>query len=134
MEYELTSRRLREALNDKNLKPQELSVRSGVSKASISQYVNGSHSPSNLSSSRMASVLEVNPLWLMGFDVPKYKEEDHITPSAAASTPAPSPMESQLLDNFRQLNSEGQQKAVAYVSDLADLPKYKKVSDSKAMA
>ncbi|MBQ8559087.1 MAG: helix-turn-helix domain-containing protein [Tyzzerella sp.] len=52
------------------MKPQELANRSEVNKASISQYINGSHKPSNISAGKMASVLQVNPLWLMGFDVP----------------------------------------------------------------
>jgi transcriptional regulator with XRE-family HTH domain len=66
-----TARRIREALNDCNMKPQELADASNVSKASVSQYVNGSHAPSNLSAGKMAAVLGVNPLWLMGFDAPK---------------------------------------------------------------
>ncbi|MDE7445806.1 MAG: helix-turn-helix domain-containing protein [Lachnospiraceae bacterium] len=70
MKNEITAKRLQNALSDKNMKPQELADKSGVSKASISQYVNGSHAPSNISSDKMAKVLNVNPLWLMGFDVP----------------------------------------------------------------
>lgn len=70
MKYEITAKRLKQALNNKNMIPQELAERSQVSKASISQYINGSHAPSNISSGKMAPVLDVNPLWLMGFDVP----------------------------------------------------------------
>ena len=70
MKHELTAKRLQIALNNANISAQELSNRSSVAKASISQYVNGSHKPSNISSGKMASVLDVNPLWLMGFDVP----------------------------------------------------------------
>ena len=69
MKYENTSKRLKIALSNKNLTAQELADKSGVSKASISQYVNGSHAPSNVSSSKIAPILDVNPLWLMGFDV-----------------------------------------------------------------
>lgn len=69
MKNELTAKRLSAALNNANMRPQELSDLSGVSKSSISQYINGSHAPSNLSSGKMAKVLNVNPLWLMGFDV-----------------------------------------------------------------
>ncbi|MFR2169682.1 MAG: hypothetical protein ACLS54_03025 [Anaerostipes hadrus] len=36
----------------------------------MSQYLNGSHAPSNISSGKMAKILNVNPVWLMGFDVP----------------------------------------------------------------
>lgn len=69
MKNEKTAKRLAIALSSANMKPQELSDRSGVSKSSISQYINGSHSPSNISSGKIAKILDVNPLWLMGFDV-----------------------------------------------------------------
>ena len=71
MKYPVTALRLREALNDKRMKPQELADLSGVNKASISQYVNGSHSPGNISAGKMSEYLGVSPLWLMGFDVEK---------------------------------------------------------------
>lgn len=70
MKNELTAKRLSIALSNANMKSQELADKSGVSKASISQYINGSHAPSNISSGKMSKILGVNPLWLMGFDVP----------------------------------------------------------------
>lgn len=80
MKHEVTAKRIREALSDAKLKPQELAEKSKVSKSSISQYVNGSHQPSNISSGKMAKVLGVEPMWLMGFDVPKKKV---LTPEVA---------------------------------------------------
>lgn len=74
MKYELTARRLSEALRNKNMKAQELADRSGVNKASISQYINGKHKPTNIKSALMGEVLGVNPMWLMGFDVPMDRE------------------------------------------------------------
>jgi len=71
MKYEIVSIRLREALERAGISQQELSDRSGVSKASISQYVNGSHCPSNVKAGALADVLKVSPVWLMGFDVPR---------------------------------------------------------------
>lgn len=70
MKNPITARRLSKALSNKNMRPQDLANASGVSKASISQYLNGSHAPSNISSGKMAKILDVNPLWLMGFDAP----------------------------------------------------------------
>ena len=70
MKHPKTARRLRYALSTNNLKPKELSDLCGISKASISQYYNGAHIPSNISAGKMASILGVSPLWLMGFDVP----------------------------------------------------------------
>jgi len=72
-----TAKRLSTAMNLAGITQQELSSRSGVNKSSISQYVNGSHVPSNVSAGKMAKVLGVSPVWLMGFDVPmRDKEED----------------------------------------------------------
>lgn len=69
MKHEETARRLRSALSKSGLSQQELSDRSGVSKASISQYINGTHIPGNKKAGMMAEVLGCSPLWLMGFDV-----------------------------------------------------------------
>lgn len=69
MKHLITAKRLQTALANANMKPQELSDKSNVSKSSISQYINGSHAPSNISSGKMSKVLGVNPLWLMGFNV-----------------------------------------------------------------
>lgn len=74
MKNELTAKRLQLALSNANMKPQELADKSGVSKSSISQYVNGSHIPSNISSGKMGKVLNVEPMWLMGFDVEMRKD------------------------------------------------------------
>ena len=67
---EETARRLLLALSNAGITSSELSEKSGVSKSSISQYCHAIQSPSNLSAPKMARVLGVDPLWLMGFDVP----------------------------------------------------------------
>lgn len=46
--------------------------KTGISKGSISQYCNGKNTPSNVSAEKIADALGVNPVWVMGFDVPKY--------------------------------------------------------------
>lgn len=74
MKNEITAKRLQLALDSAGISQQELAEKSGVSKASISQYINGSHSPSNISSGKMGKVLNVSPMWLMGFDVEMRKD------------------------------------------------------------
>lgn len=76
MKHALTAKRLTEALDRKGMKAKELMDKSDVSKASISQYINGAHAPSNISAGKMAKVLGVSPVWLMGFDVPMYDTEN----------------------------------------------------------
>lgn len=70
MKNEITAKRLRLALENKKISCAELSEKTGISKASISQYYNGIYSPTNIKSSLMAKILDVSPMWLMGFDVP----------------------------------------------------------------
>lgn len=60
-------------MND--MKQQELADKSGVSKNSISQYLSQRSIPSNISAGKMATVLGVNPMWLMGYDVPMKKDD-----------------------------------------------------------
>jgi transcriptional regulator with XRE-family HTH domain len=67
-----TAKRINEAMEDLHISAKELSDRSEVSQASISQYMNGSHAPSNISAQKIGNVLRVNPMWLMGFDVGKH--------------------------------------------------------------
>lgn len=74
MKYEITAKRLREALNDCNMSAQDLVNQTGINKSSISQYVNGSHTIGNVKAYKIGKVLKVNPMWLMGFeDVEKYE-------------------------------------------------------------
>ncbi len=68
MKHDVTSKRLSLALSNLSMKPQELANRSNVNKASISQYINGTHKLSNISAGKMVEILKVNPLWLMGFE------------------------------------------------------------------
>ena len=69
MKWPVTANRLKQAMNKINISAQELADKSGVSKASISQYINGSHKPSTISAPKLAKVLMVNAMWLMGFDI-----------------------------------------------------------------
>lgn len=70
MKHKKTAERLVRVLEMYNIKAQELADKSGVSKSSISQYINGIHAPSNISAGKMAEVFDISPVWLMGFDVP----------------------------------------------------------------
>ena len=68
MKYPITAKRLRDAMNAMNLSAQELADKSGVGKSSISHYVNGNNEPKSINAAKLATILEVSPMWLMGFD------------------------------------------------------------------
>lgn len=58
------------ALNYYDIKPYELSKRTGVSRAAISQYLSGRMKPKQDRLYVFAQSLHVSPVWLMGYDVP----------------------------------------------------------------
>lgn len=73
--------RLKEALASARMKQIELARASGIDRGAISNYLAGRYVPKLDSISKMARVLNVADLWLMGYDVPKergyiLKEDD----------------------------------------------------------
>jgi transcriptional regulator with XRE-family HTH domain len=62
--------RLNQALEIRDMKPVELSQRTGLSKARISQYTNGVYEAKQKALYLIARALNVSEAWLMGYDVP----------------------------------------------------------------
>lgn len=95
----------------------------GFNRSAVSTWCNGTRLPRMDKVDALARYFRINRSDLI---------EDHTGDPVPA--PVPSPMEEELLEHFRLLNDAGKEKAVSYVSDLADIDKYKKVSDSEALA
>lgn len=62
--------RLSLALELRNMKAADLSKRTGVSEGTISCYINGKYEAKQNRVRVFADALNVNPAWLMGYDVP----------------------------------------------------------------
>lgn len=62
--------RLRIALDLKNMKATELSELTGINKSTISQYLSKEYEPKRDRIELFAKVLNVNEVWLTGYDVP----------------------------------------------------------------
>ncbi len=58
--------RLREAMNAKGIKAAALAARTGLSRAAISQYLSGQHTPLESRLALLAEVLDVSVDWLSG--------------------------------------------------------------------
>ncbi len=67
--------RLNKALEIRGIKPIELSETTGISKARISQYMNGVYVPKSKATYIIAKALNINETWLMGYDVPMERQE-----------------------------------------------------------
>ena len=62
--------RFLKALDQNDMKQVDIARRSGISEATISQYCSGYSQPKKNRLVALANILHVNPLWLMGLDVP----------------------------------------------------------------
>ena len=67
--------RFNEALSVRGIKPIELSEKTGLSESTISQYRSGYAKPKDDKLVLLSNVLGVNPVWLMGLNVPMDEEE-----------------------------------------------------------
>lgn len=62
----ILAKRLRIALDKREMRASELSRLSGVSKDMISRYLGGECEPKNVPLGKMSTALHVSPLWLLG--------------------------------------------------------------------
>ena len=116
--YRTTAMRLKDAMYEKQMSATDLSRLSGVSNASISQYTSGAHVPSNLNAAKLARVLGVSPLYLMGFDVDAEDLDAKVTGDDYAA---------RLKHAQETLNKEGMRRLVEYAEDLLASGRYEKM-------
>lgn len=78
-ELKLFGQRLHEIREERNLTTRELGEMLGTTAATISRYETGVHDPKRVFIQQTASILNVNPAWLMGANVDKHIESDEST-------------------------------------------------------
>ena len=69
------SERLYQALSIRGMKQAELCNRTKIPKSSISLYLSGAYDPKQDRLYKIANVLDVDPVWLMGYDVPMERDK-----------------------------------------------------------
>lgn len=109
--------RIKERRNEKGFTLLDLAIAVGVKEATMQRYESGEiKNVKHETVVKLAEILNCSPQYLMGWvDIPN----DIITSNQPLSE-----KEQQLVTNFQALNELGQTKAVEYVSDLTDNPKY----------
>ena len=150
------NKRLKEALQLRNLTQSDLCELTGIPKSAMSQYVSGAFIPKQERTYLIAQALDISEGWLMGYDVPmerikfdkstldllreigdrKYEDMPIITSSggigksnlakAIVDLERKRDNELKLSLLFDQLNELGQQEAIKRVKELTYLPDYKK--------
>jgi len=120
--------RLNQALEIRGMKPIELSNRTGLSKARISQYTNGVYEAKQKALYLIARALNVSEAWLMGHDVPM---ERLMYEKCAAEVELLECIKVtfgkqavELLEHFVELNEIGKEKAIDTLIDLCMIEKY----------
>lgn len=98
-----------------------------LAKNDLSQYISGKVQPGQDKLTILALALNVNEVWLMGYNVPP-------EPKALCNIQTNSNISKEdqsILNNFHLLNEEGRERAKTYIEDLVDTGKYKKSNQHK---
>ena len=91
----------------------EIAQMLGISKASVTNWRKGTNSPNIEYLDKLCDIfnIQINDI----FERHENRETENLTTD-----------EVKLLNNYKQLNQEGKEKALDYVNDLTENPKYKK--------
>lgn len=99
--------RIKKALSIRGMKQSELCEKTKIPKSALSEYISGAYEPRQDRLFLIAQVLDVDPVWLMGFDVPMEKaKEKKSSPSEPQQL---TEGEEALLELFRQVPEDRQQ-------------------------
>lgn len=104
--------RIRKALSIRNMTQTELCVKAKISKSTLSEYLKGKYEPKQDKVYVLAQALNVDPVWLWGYDVPMEKSN---TPTENKNPPTEENLsegEKLVLELFRQIPEDRQPEAL----------------------
>ncbi len=67
--------RLRELMEKKKIKQADIARKTGIARSTVSYYLSGKREPRPNSIRLISQAFDVDPSWLMGFDVPMDNQE-----------------------------------------------------------
>ena len=119
-----TSSRLKQLMNDRNLKQidilnkaQPYCIKYGVKlgKSDLSQYISGRNNPSQKKLTILGLALNVNEAWLMGFDVPMERSDKQLNNID----------EKMIIEKYNKLNKKQKENLLDYAEFLLQQQKDK---------
>ena len=110
--------RIKKALSIRGMKQSELCEKTKIPKSALSEYISGAYEPKQDRLFLIAQALDVDPVWLMGFDVPMEKEKI-ISPSELQLTEG----EKVLIDLFRRVPEDQQQLVLQMIRAALSTPR-----------
>ncbi len=124
MKISSSKERIKELMEYFGINQTELCGKTGLQKSALSNYLNGDREPRQDQISIIVDPFNVNPAWLMGYDVSMFLNKESTTPSSPVVPVQLRRDETELLDKYNMLNDIGRNKAYDYVSDLTENEKY----------
>ena len=106
---EKCSVRIAKALSIRGMRQYELCQKTNIPKSAISQYISGAFEPKQDRIYLISQALNVDPVWLMGYDVPMEKKAQPENKKIPLTEPELSEGEKVLLDLFNRVPEDQQQ-------------------------
>lgn len=104
--------RITKALAIRGMRQYELCEKTKIPKSAISQYISGAFEPKQDRVFLIAQALNVDPVWLMGYDVPMEKTEEPAAKTNSPSEPQLTEGEKLMLELFRRIPEDRQPAAL----------------------
>ena len=119
--------KIKELRKSRKMSQEKLGYKLGVSQAMIAQYENGKRNPKIQTIIKIAGILEVRPFDLMSVDeyetLIKHEAAEEFDNVIKRIIPVD---EKILRENYNKLNDFGKEEALKRISELTEIPKYKK--------
>lgn len=111
--------RLRLAMDLKDMRAIELSEKTGIPKSAISQYLSGYAKPKQDRIYLIAKALDINEVWLMGYDVPMERQTGgEIEQKESLADVEHQEAVEKAAELFSRLSEAEQQQALTYIEFL----------------
>lgn len=104
--------RIKKALSIRNMTQTELCALAKISKSSLSEWLSGKHEPKQDKTFMLAQALNVDPVWLWGYDVPMEKKEQPENKKIPLTEDQLSEGEKLMLELFRRIPEDRQAEAL----------------------
>lgn len=107
--------RIKQGLEIREITQTQLATRANIDKGQLSSYISGKYKPRQNNIDALATALNVNEAWLMGFDVPMERVSNNVETDQLVSKSVEC---KEILEICEQLSTHNQRKVLTYSKNL----------------
>lgn len=107
--------RIKQGLEIREITQTQLAARANIDKGQLSSYISGKYKPRQNNIDALATALNVNEAWLMGFDVPMERASNNVETDQLVSKSVEC---KEILEICEQLSTHNQRKVLTYSKNL----------------